>query len=62
MKFRNGLRKVDVNTTIVDENIVHLEVGSFSFFSFFELDERVLQRVTRLGVTDDLTTEDRAEP
>jgi hypothetical protein len=56
------LRKVDVDAPVVDEDVVHLEVRALGVFAVPELDKRILQRVLRLLVPDDLATEDLSKP
>ena len=50
----DALREVDVDAAVVDEDVVHLEVGVLARLLVLELDEGVLQRVARLVVTDHL--------
>lgn len=47
---------------VVDEDVVHLEVRAFGIFAVPELDKRILQRVLRFLVLDDLATEDLSKP
>uniref|UniRef100_A0A2M3ZQD8 Putative secreted peptide n=1 Tax=Anopheles braziliensis TaxID=58242 RepID=A0A2M3ZQD8_9DIPT len=61
LDLRNGLRKVDVYAPIVDQHVVHLEVGRFAGLFILELDERVLQRIARHLIADHLTADDLAE-
>ena len=51
---RDGLAEVDVDAPVVDEYVVHLEVGVLARLGVVELDEGVLQRVARVAVADDL--------
>ena len=46
-EFRNGLTEIDVDSAVVDDDAVHLEIGAFAGGRVVELDERVLQRATR---------------
>jgi len=50
-----------VDSTVVDEDAIHLEVGAFGVLLFKEFDKGVLEGVTSFGVRDDLTTEDGTE-
>ena len=55
------LAEVDVDAAVVDEHVVHLEVGVLTVLLALELDERVAQRVTRLLVAYHLAAVDLAE-
>lgn len=59
--LRNRLREVDVDATVVDQHVVHLEVRVFARLLLLELDERVLQGVARHFVADHLARLDLAE-
>lgn len=50
-----------MDASIIDENIVHLEIRLFSILFVLELDEGVTQRITGLLVPDDFTAENLAE-
>lgn len=49
------LREVDVDAVVVNQHSLHLEVGLFAILLVVELDERILQAVTRALVANDLT-------
>ena len=51
----HGLGKVDVDSPVVNENVVHLEVGGLAGLLVLELDKCVLQRVARFLVPYHLT-------
>jgi len=55
LELRDGLRKVDMNSTVVDEDIVHLEVGILTALLIFELNECVLKGVSRFLIPNDFT-------
>ena len=50
-----------MDASIIDQNIVHLEIRLFGVLFVLELDEGVTQRVTGLLVTNDFTAENLAE-
>ena len=53
------LREVDVDAAVVDQHVVHLEVGVLARLGVVELDEAVLKRVARFLVPDYFTAEDK---
>ena len=55
------LTKVDVNATVINKNILHLVVSLLTILLILELDEGILQTVSRLLVAYDLAREDFAE-
>ena len=61
LQFRHRLAEVYVNTSIIDQDVVHLEIGVFAVLRLLELNEGVLQRFTRLVILDDLTADDVTE-
>jgi len=61
VELRDRLGEVDVNAPVVDEDIVHLDVGPFGRLALLELDEGVLQAVARLLVADHLAAPDLAK-
>ena len=58
----DGLAEVDVYASIVDEDVVHLEVGVFAVAGLLELHKGVLERIPRLPVLYHLAALDRTEP
>ena len=56
-----ALREVNVNTMIVDQHALHLEVGLLTVLSMLKLDEGVLKAVARSLFPNDLAREDLAE-
>lgn len=59
---RAHLREVDVNSAIVDEHVIHLEVRPLRLLALLELDKRILERVACLLVANNLARQDGAEP
>jgi hypothetical protein len=53
VQLADALRKVNVDPPVVDQNIVHFEIGLFAVFTVFEFDERVLQGIAGLFISDD---------
>jgi hypothetical protein len=58
VQLADALRKVNVNPPVVDENIVHFEVGLFTIFPVFEFDESVLQGIARLFIPNDFAAKE----
>jgi len=54
----HGLREVNPDTSIVYQNILHLEVCLFSLLPFIELDKCILERFTSTFLPNDLATHD----
>lgn len=50
-----------MNTTIVDQHIIHFEVSTLARLRVLEFDECILQRITRHPIPDDLTANDPAK-
>lgn len=50
-----------MDSSVIDQNVVHLEVSVFARFLLLELDERVLQRVAARLVPDDFASLDFPE-
>lgn len=48
----HGLREIDVNASIVDEYIVHFEIGRLTRFTVLKLDERILQRIAARSIAN----------
>ena len=46
-----------MDASVVDENVVHLEIGFLAALLLLELDEGVLQTVPALAVTNHLAAE-----
>ena len=42
LQLRHRLTEIDVNAPVVDEYVVHLEVGALTVLRLLKLDERVL--------------------
>lgn len=51
-----------MNTAIVDQHIVHLEVRTLAGFFVLEFNESILQRITGNLISDHLTSLDLPEP
>jgi hypothetical protein len=51
-----GLREIDMDSSIINENVVHLEISLFTLLRRLKLHESVAQRITSLLITDDLAT------
>jgi len=60
-QLRNRLWKIDVDSAVVNQCIVHLKICSLTFSLRFEFDECVAQRVVRFAVTYDFAAEDFAK-
>lgn len=60
-QFRHRLRKVDANSSIIEQAAVHLLVRQLSLFRLFEFDKCVLQRSAGLPISDDLAAQKLAE-
>eukprot|EP00613_Pedinella_sp_CCMP2098_P003636 CAMPEP_0171636356 /NCGR_PEP_ID=MMETSP0990-20121206/27353_1 /TAXON_ID=483369 /ORGANISM="non described non described, Strain CCMP2098" /LENGTH=316 /DNA_ID=CAMNT_0012208455 /DNA_START=252 /DNA_END=1200 /DNA_ORIENTATION=- len=58
----HGLRKVHLDSPVVDEDSVHLAVRFLARFQLLELNERVVQAVPRHIVSNDVALHDLAEP
>jgi|LauGreSuBDMM15SN_2_FD.fasta_scaffold73471_1 hypothetical protein len=54
-EFTNGLRKVDLDASVVDENIVHFLVSPQARLLHFKFDKGIVERVARLVVAHDAT-------
>lgn len=50
-----------MDAAVIDEDVVHFEVSALGILALLELDERILQRITRLLVADDFAAEDLAK-
>eukprot|EP00037_Helgoeca_nana_P020816 m.207803 g.207803 ORF g.207803 m.207803 type:complete len:368 (-) comp25404_c0_seq3:575-1678(-) len=61
-RFFNRLTKVDLDPTVVNQHVVHLEVSFFGRLGFFEFDKAVLQRLFCLPVGNDVARCDLSEP
>ena len=57
----DGLREVNLDSSVVYERSVHLEVCLRTRFDFLELDERIIERVARLIIANDRAFLDSAE-
>jgi len=55
------LRKVHVDTVVINQDPLHLEVGLFAVLLFVELDKSILKTVTSTLVPDHLARKDLAE-
>ena len=49
--FRHGLGEINVNTAIVDQDVIHFKVGVLTALSISKLDERVLQGIAGLTIS-----------
>ena len=58
LNFRHRLREVNVDSTVVDQNIIHFEICVFARFLLIEFNECILQGVTGSFVTNHLTVFD----
>ena len=56
-----ALREVNVNTMIVDQDALHLEVGLLTVLSMLKLDKGVLKAIARSLLSNHLAREDLAE-
>lgn len=56
MQSADRLRQVDMNTSIVNQDIVHLKVGLFCRLFLVEFDKCIAERLARLSISDDLAT------
>ncbi|KAI3485967.1 hypothetical protein L1887_50621 [Cichorium endivia] len=61
MQPADALGKVDPDAAVVDEHVLHLEVGAFGVVLLVELDKGVLERVASLFVLDHLARHNPAE-
>jgi len=52
LKVRHRLAEVDVNAPVVNEDVIHLQVCSFTRRDGFELNESVAQTVLSLMISD----------
>jgi hypothetical protein len=59
--FGHGLTEIDMYPAIIDEDIVHLEVGLFTVVDIFEFDESILKRLLGFMITYYFTTFDCPE-
>lgn len=50
-----------MNTPVVNEHVIHFEIGRFAVLLILELNEGVAQRVARLAVSNYLATSDGPE-
>ena len=56
LNSRHGLAEIDVNPAVVDQHIVHLEVGILARLGIVEFDEGVLQRVSCQSIANNFAT------
>lgn len=54
--FGHRLTEVDMNTTIVNKHVIHLEIGCFATLCVLVLDERIVQRHASATVANHLAT------
>lgn len=55
------MREVDVDTVIVDQHTLHLEICTLAILFAGKLDESILQTITSLFIADDFTRQNFAE-
>ena len=58
LKLGHGLTEVNVDATVINQNIVHLEVSVLTVLCFLKLNEGVLQGLLGLVVLDHLAAAD----
>lgn len=51
-----------MDSSVVDQDVVHLEVRPLRVFPLLELDERILQAIPTLGITNDLAAHNLPKP
>ena len=60
-RFRDTLTEIDMDSSIVDKNVIHRQIGLLGILFVFVLDKGIAERVARLLVPHDFATEDFAE-
>ncbi len=60
-QLAHTLAEVDMDSPVINETVVHFEVGLFTGSDCHELDEAIAERASRLPVPDDLATLDLSE-
>ncbi len=61
-QFWHWLRKIDLNSSVVDNHIVHFNIGLLTGCNVLELDKAILQTLPCLPVSDNLYTFHWAKP
>lgn len=58
MRGTYALRKIDMDSMVVNEHSLHLEIGLLAILLVLELDKRILQTVAGALISNDLARED----
>lgn len=45
MQLSDALREVHVDSTIIDQDVLHLQISSFCIFVLLKFDESVIERI-----------------
>ena len=55
-QFRNRLTEINVNASVVNENIVHLKIRIFTRLRIVKLNKSILKRISIQSITNNFAT------